>query len=314
VTTLHFDLTGPEPFCFEDTVFAHGWVRLLPYRWHDAARTLERLEALPSGRLARVSVRAPAATGPSSSIQVDVTASQPLRASDESALRAGLRWALVLDEGFGDWWRMCAEEPGLRQAYERRQGRMLRSPTVFEDLVKTVCSINTTWAQTQAMVRALVAHFGAREASLDETAGAFPTPAALASVDPAELRERARVGYRAETIAGLARSVVEGRLDLGRLADPALPDEEAAGALISLRGLGPYAVAHAMMLLGRYDFLPVDSWLRRTVREAWFGGRAASDREILASFERFRPYRSLAFRFYDWQGAMRREVWTAPEA
>ena len=104
--------------------------------------------------------------------------------------------------------------------------------------------------------------------------------------------------------------MTEGRLDLERLAEPRLPDEEIAGTLLALRGLGPYAVAHMMMLLGRYDYLPVDTWLRSTVRRAWFDGRAASDREIVAAFERFRPYRSLAFRFYDWEGALRREVWT----
>ena len=93
--------------------------------------------------------------------------------------------------------------------------------------------------------------------------------------------------------------MVEGRLDLDRLQDATLPDEAVAETLGALRGLGPYAVAHVLMLLGRYDFLPIDTWLRRTVSEAWFGGRAVTDREILDAFERFQPYRALAYHFYE---------------
>ena len=96
---------------------------------------------------------------------------------------------------------------------------------------------------------------------------------------------------------------MEGRLDLEALKDPSLPTEEVEARLRSLRGIGPYAAANVLMLLGRYDHLPVDSWLRATVRRAWFEGRDVPDRELIAAFEPFRPYRTLAWRFYDWCGA-----------
>jgi 3-methyladenine DNA glycosylase/8-oxoguanine DNA glycosylase len=310
VITHFLDLLCPDTFWFEDVVFAHGWVRLLPYRWCEDEKTLTRIESLPGGQLAGLAIRSLMSEGCAAGIRVEVTSAGRLTAAGEQALRDGLRRAFVLEEGFAGWWELCASEPGLRSAGERRQGRMLRSPTVFEDLVKTVCSINTTWSQTKAMVRNLVHGYGPLDPAFGEEARGFPPSAVLAAREPAELQAQARVGYRAEVLVGIARAVAEGRLELERLQDFALPDEEVARTLNAVRGLGPYAVAHMMMLLGRYDFLPVDTWLRRTVRDAWFDGRAVTDREIVESFERFRPYRSLAFRFYDWAGALRREVWT----
>jgi 3-methyladenine DNA glycosylase/8-oxoguanine DNA glycosylase len=308
--TQQLYLSATEPFWFEDVIFAHGWVRLLPYSWESATRTLHRSEQLASGALVHLALRCPDPSGLSPAILAEVAGAAPLTPAEQTALEIGLRRAFVLDEEFGGWWALCASEPGLATARERFQGRMLRSPSVFEDLIKTVCSINTTWSQTKGMVRNLVAHHGAGDPDCPPEARAFPPPQAVAALAANELQDRARVGYRAQTILGIAQAVTEGRLDLERLQDPRLPDEEIAAIMIALPGLGPYAVAHMMMLLGRYDHLPVDTWLRSTVRQSWFGGRAASDREIVAAFERFRPYRSLAFRFYDWAGALRREVWT----
>lgn len=42
----------------------------------------------------------------------------------------------------------------------RGAGRMIRSPTVFEDVVKTICTTNCAWSATIRMVSALVEHLG----------------------------------------------------------------------------------------------------------------------------------------------------------
>src|SRR5205085_878507 len=131
-------LSAPQAFWFEDIIFAHDWVRLLPYDWDDATRMLHRIERLPSGGIARLTMRCPDPAGPSAEVIADVASPAALSDADEAALRAGLRRAFVLDEAFDDWWTLCAQEPNLASARERGQGRMLRSPTVFEDLVKTV--------------------------------------------------------------------------------------------------------------------------------------------------------------------------------
>ena len=70
--------------------------------------------------------------------------------------------------------------------------------------------------------------------------------------------ETVRAGYRGAYLRSLARSVASGKLDLEALgaanADE-LPDDELAAQLLALPGVGPYAAAHIMMLLGRYSRL-----------------------------------------------------------
>jgi 3-methyladenine DNA glycosylase/8-oxoguanine DNA glycosylase len=218
---------------------------------------------------------------------------------EERVLAARARWILALDDDLAAFHALCASDPGLRAALERGQGRILRCPTVWEDLVKTLFSVNTTWRQTIAMTGNLVERYGEESPFGGRV---FPEPERIAAVKPEELQQTCRMGYRAEPLSLLARALAEGRLDLEALKDHALADEEVEARLRSLRGIGPYAAANVMLLLGRYDHLPVDSWFRKTVRDGWFGGAALPDRTLVAAFERYRPCRGLVYRFYDWEG------------
>jgi 3-methyladenine DNA glycosylase/8-oxoguanine DNA glycosylase len=92
----------------------------------------------------------------------------------------------------------------------------------------------------------------------------------------------------------LADDVASGRLDLEALNDPELPDTDAAERLLALPGVGPYAMAHVMMLLGRYRRLILDSWTRPTYRR--ISGRArVTDKGIERAFRRYREFAGLAF-------------------
>ncbi|MFN3653173.1 MAG: DNA-3-methyladenine glycosylase family protein [Armatimonadota bacterium] len=294
---LQFHLLPPPRFRFRDVVFSHGWLRLAPYTWDAESETLFRTELLPSGSVSRLQLRETA-----DGVEVRADAGPEYR----EELERRVRWVLALDEQFDPFHQLCEADPGLREAAEHGKGRILRCPTVWEDLVKTLFSVNTTWRQTVAMTDRFVRLAGVPH---PDGSRAFPTPEAAADFDEVTLQRECRVGYRAGPLRELARAVAESRLDLEALKDPALSEAEVEGRLRALRGIGPYAAANVLMLLGRYDHLPVDSWFRKTVRDAWFGGRDVPDRELVLTFDRFRPYRTLVYLFYDWEGAMRREVW-----
>ena len=180
---------------------------------------------------------------------------------------------------------------------------MARGATVFEDVVKTICTTNTTWSATVRMVSGLVDNLG--EPSAGGHGRAFPTPQAMAGAPEAFYRDVARAGYRGAYVRALAASVAEGSLDLEALAtaSPAdLPDDELEQQLLALPGVGPYAAAHIMMLIGRHSRLILDSWTRPTYARL-NGGRKAADRTIERRFRRYGPYAGLAFWLYltrDW--------------
>ncbi len=104
----------------------------------------------------------------------------------------------------------------------------------------------------------------------------------------------AKTGYRGPYLRTIAADVAEGRLDLEALADPALGDAEVTERLLALPGVGPYACAHMMMLLGRYRQLILDSWTRPTYRRLT-GRPRVTDVGIQKAFRRYREYAGLAF-------------------
>jgi 3-methyladenine DNA glycosylase/8-oxoguanine DNA glycosylase len=175
-------------------------------------------------------------------------------------------------------------------------GRMLRAPTVFEDVVKTICTTNTAWSGTRKMTAALVDHLGVEAPG---GAHAFPTAEAMAEVDEAFYRDVVRAGYRGPYLKQLATDVAAGTIDLEVLNDPELPDEEAAARLLALPGVGPYAAAHVMLTsLGRYSRLVLDSWTRPTYEKLSGARRALKDTTIERRFKRYGKYAGLAFWLY----------------
>ena len=113
----------------------------------------------------------------------------------------------------------------------------------------------------------------------------------------------ARTGYRGPYLRAIAAAVADGSLDLEALDGRSdLPDAEVAERLLALPGVGPYAAAHIMMLLGRYGRLILDSWTRPKYSSVTTG-RKISDRTIERRFRRYGDFAGLAFWLFitkDW--------------
>jgi N-glycosylase/DNA lyase len=181
---------------------------------------------------------------------------------------------------------------------------MLRSPTVFEDVVKTICTTNCAWGATVRMVDALVTHLGEPALGGDgPLTNAFPTASAMADAPETFYRDVVRAGYRGAYLRALSTSVAEGSLDLELLASPELVDEEVETTLLALPGVGPYAAAHIMMTLGRHSRLILDSWTRPTYAKLAGRSRPVADRQIERRFRKYGAHAGLAFWLYltrDW--------------
>jgi 3-methyladenine DNA glycosylase/8-oxoguanine DNA glycosylase len=282
---------GGEPVDLKRTLLSHGFVELPPMALDEEAATLEVTLAVDG--TARTIVIQPGRRGHARVTTVGRVPSK--RIADALAERA--RHILALDEDLSEFYVAVAADPELSWA-ALGAGRMIRSPSVFEDVVKTICTTNCAWSATHRMVTALVENLGA------EAPGgrhAFPTPDAMAGADERFYKEVVRAGYRGPYFRALAMDVAEGRLDLEQLLDRELPDDEVAARLLALPGVGPYATAQMMTLLGRYSRLILDSWSRP--KYAKLNGRKASDKTIARRFRRYRQYAGLAFWLYvtrDW--------------
>jgi N-glycosylase/DNA lyase len=215
------------------------------------------------------------------------------------SLRRTLRRVLNLEVVLSDFFEAAAVDPDLAWAAQGA-GRMLRSPTVFEEVVKTICTTNCAWSATVRMTTALVEHLG--DSSAGNHGRAFPRPEAMAEADEAFYRDVVRAGYRGAYLRSIAAAVAAGELDLEQLLDADLDDVEVAERLLALPGVGPYAAAHVMMLLGRYSSLVLDSWTRPTYARL-VGKTKVADSTVVRRFRRYGRHAGLAFWLFltrDW--------------
>jgi 3-methyladenine DNA glycosylase/8-oxoguanine DNA glycosylase len=248
--------------------------------------------AMPRGRPMRVRVR------PAGRTRARVSARpRPKGAAQEQAILDGVRHLLRLDQDLSLLYALLADDPHLKWAVDGA-GRLMRGQTVFEDVVKTICTTNCTWSATIRMVGALVRELGdpARGEPADTEHRSFPSPEAMASADDGFYTDVVRAGYRGPYLRTLATAVAEGALDLEALATTTadeLPDDELEAQLLTIAGIGPYAAAHVMMLLGRHSRLVLDSWTRP--KYAKLNGRKAKDAAIARRFRRYGPWAGLAF-------------------
>jgi 3-methyladenine DNA glycosylase/8-oxoguanine DNA glycosylase len=287
-----FDLPARQPFNFNSVINSHGWIQLAPFRTDESGRILFYTDRLTNGRL--VEYRVEEGRG---GVHVEVPGR--LGKAEKAEVIEKITWMLGLDMDFTSFYKAARGEPKLRQARRLARGRVLRSPTFFEDVVKTILTTNTLWAATIRMNRNLIEAFGA---SADGGEGrAFPTPERLASSSTAVLREKVRVGYRAPAIHELAGLVAKGRLDLESCRTSALPTLELRNELLKIRGIGPYAAANLLMILGRPDFIPIDTYAMKMVSHEWHGGRPVTPKQVERAFRKWGEHKGLAFWFWDWK-------------
>lgn len=289
---MEITLPARPPFSLYSVIHSHGWIRLHPFREEGDSSGMAYLAQLDSGQVVELHIQ-------ETPNGVDISFDSELNADDCTEIERAASWMLGLDQDFSAFYQMARQEPRLANAAQRAQGRILRSPTLFEDVIKTILTTNTLWAATIRMNNNLVSQFGA-QLPTNPTRRAFPSPARLAETDEETLRAQTRLGYRAPYVLDLARKVNGGELDLEALKTADLPTSELRKSLLAIKGIGNYAAANLLMLLGHYDYVPVDSWALKMVSQEWHGGEPVSQKDVEAAFEQWGAYKGLAYWLWDW--------------
>jgi 3-methyladenine DNA glycosylase/8-oxoguanine DNA glycosylase len=120
---------GDEPIDFARTIVSHGVAELPPNRVDLETRTLETTLPIPGGaRTVRV-------TAAGSTLRVEAVAGR-VGVRTRDVLTAILAHMFRLDEDLSLFYAVVSSDGELSWC-ARGAGRMLRAPTVFEDVVKT---------------------------------------------------------------------------------------------------------------------------------------------------------------------------------
>ena len=256
------------------TVASHGWVHLEPWRWDGATGALSRAERI-GGEFGTVALR----QREPRSLALEWSGFT-LAAGPEIARRAA-RWVSAE-------WDPAPALAGLRDTFPEDAaliaaggGRLLRCSTFYEDFIKTLLTVNTSWSGTCRMAAALVAEPGG---------GAFPSPQLVIDYGEERLRTIAKLGFRAPSaIAATRRMLEDGAIDADGHGNPERLDHD---YLTSQKGIGPYAAAHCRMLLHDFSRIPVDSVVVAHLRER----HATTPAEFIAARAACGPYLGLGYR------------------
>ena len=289
-------LTQPVslPFDFQAAATSHGWAALSPFRWEAEAGALQRTQQLTGGTVVELRLQP---HGSTPAITIDVESIVPLTPAEETEVHRAVQRMLRLDEDFGDLYRLQTKLAHHPLDISPGGGRLLRCPTLFEDMVYTLCTTNIAWSGTKRMVKLLTEKLG-RPYPGSETQRAFPDAAAIAAAGPDVLRRETGLGYRSAYVWQLAGDVAEGKLNLAEFEQPERPTDDLYKAVRRLKGFGDYATSTVLMLLGRYDRLAIDSALRTFVTRKYFNGQPPpKEADIRAIYEPWGKWRYLAYWF-----------------
>lgn len=279
----------PENFSFRNTIYSHGWSELLPFEIDEDNWNLSYVfcdESFSQPLSATISAT-------EKKINVDFADKKPSK-SNQQKVKQKIEHLLRLDEDFSKFYEVIIKDKNFAWLAEKNVCRLVRSSTVFEDLVKTICTTNCSWGLTKNMTTNLVAKLGVETSDGKK---AFPTAQEMAEVDEDFYRTEIRAGYRSSYFVELAEAVASRKIAPETWLETDMPTSELKNEMKQIKGVGDYAAENLLKLVGRYDGLALDSFLRSEYYKKHNNGVKCPDKEINQFYDKFGKFRGLAIWF-----------------
>ncbi|HIJ54705.1 MAG TPA: hypothetical protein HPQ03_01130 [Deltaproteobacteria bacterium] len=248
-TSINFKC--PSYYDLDMTCRAHGWKNLAPFSWNDDTRTLFFAVLCENNPLG-VSVYQNR-----KSLDVEIASHNTLKKTDLSQTEAMIRRSLGLDLDISPVLK-AAEKAGPEyvRLMKKGAGRLLRSPTFWEDAAKTLFTTNCTWSLTQKMCRAVCS------STFTEPAPSgmhpFPHPGRFARYSAKKLKAMLPIGYRADYFKELCDRFSKDP-NMGGLEVNGYDYHHADQIVRRSKGFADYACSQLLVFAGYFHEIPVDT-------------------------------------------------------
>ena len=235
--------------------------------------------------------------------QLSVTLQSPSKTPLKlAAFEMQLRHILCTDLDLNPFYRLARKDDMLAPLVRRFRGlRIVSSPTLFEALVTAVLSqqVNLTFAYS--IKKALVESFGRTWRREEGTYYAFPEPRRFAAQSMEDMRKFRLSTAKAGSLIRLGAAFASKTpFPVNATELSALSDDEIVARLTTIKGIGRWSAEIALMRgLGRPDTFPAgDLGVVKYVAQGLLGKTGkATEAEMRAFAERWRPYRGLALAY-----------------
>ncbi|XP_019179067.1 PREDICTED: uncharacterized protein LOC109174250 [Ipomoea nil] len=308
-------------FQLEKAVCNHGFFMMAPNHWDTLTKTFTRPLRLTTSLSLIVSVSQPPTQN--QHLLLKIHHATLLSPQDQHAIKAQVARMFRLSVG---------DENAIQEFHKlhldaRNQGfgRLFRSPSLFEDIVKTLLLCNCNWGRSLEMAKALckfqyeldkgvlVKRNGRRKLKRKRSSvvqacnslGNFPSCEEIARLSGSdELNKFCNLGFRARFIFCLAQRIVNGKLPLQKyemmINENTKNITQIMASLETIKGVSNFASANIMMCLGCYQFIPCDTETIRHLKE--FHGIKDCSKTSVASnikmlYETYSPFHCLAYWF-----------------
>lgn len=176
-----------------------------------------------------------------------------------------------LGTDYGKIKEKLSTDENLKVASDYGYGIRILNQEMFETVISFIISANNGITRIKKAVRIISERYGTYIGEyMGRSYYSFPRPEVLAEVDPGDLREYARVGFRDVRIVKASQMIRDDYLDFDR--DMNLDSLELKEKLMEMPGIGP-KVADCILLFAfhRRETFPVDVWIKRVMETLFIG-------------------------------------------
>ncbi|MDZ7725525.1 MAG: hypothetical protein U5R06_22545 [candidate division KSB1 bacterium] len=181
-------------------------------------------------------------------------------------------------------------------------GHLLRSESLYEDIIKSLCGTNVQWTQAVKMINNIASAGPVVENSFH----AFPSPRTLLEKGESFLRETGRVGYRSRYIMDCCQRFVNGQVQAKQAEKGLLSSDELRSYFTSFSGIGPVTANYLLALYGSFQDIAVDSFVLSYMQKVHFGYKPTAA-EVQDYYAPFGSWRYLAY----WMEMIINNGWSA---
>lgn len=241
----------PEFYDLRMTCHTHGWKNLAPFSW-DSSEGEIRFSVSIDGQ--PIDIKASQARA---IIKATLISNHKLSVKQNEELTAIIKRCLSLEVDTSDLLKIADKiGPQYVPLIERGAGRLLRSPTLWEDAAKTLFTTNCSWTLTKKICN----YACSKNLSEPTPLGFFPFPLAerIAKYSSNEIREFLPIGYRSRFLKLLAKKFAEDPT-YNQLENKIYDYKVADNIVRHIKGFADYATAHLLLLAGYYNEVPIDT-------------------------------------------------------
>ena len=213
-------------------------------------------------------------------IHCEIYSKTKLGDSSRHAITQMLKRALKTEEDLTDFYALSQKDDLLRGVAKDLLGmHTVGWPELFPALILAVSLQMAPLKRSNQMMDQLLANFGENATFDGKNVCYWPSTQTIAKVSLSELKEKAKLGYRAKNLQAIATTITQAFPTMDELYN--MSPEEARNKLLTLQGIGEYSAELVMPMMG----FPLDVWSAKIFNVLFYSEIPQNPREAIPALK-----------------------------